>query len=186
MRRNAAGQVLEIEFLNDSQSFERIVNPYIENLKRLGIAAKGERVDSAQALEREKNFEFDIVTQRYVMSLTPGIELRGIFGSEAANTPGSNNIAGVANPAVDSLIEIIEGAKTREELNTAVHALDRVLRALHIWVPQWYKPVRTIAYFDMYERPFGDTPPDAGIGNMGIWWFNPERAEELRAAGAFQ
>lgn len=186
MRRNAANEVLSVEFLNDSQSFERIVNPYIENLKRLGIAAKAERVDSAQSLEREKNFEFDSVTQRYVMSVTPGIELNGIFGSEAANTPGSNNIAGVANPGVDSLIATIENAKTREELNTAVKALDRVLRAMHIWVPQWYKPVRTIAYFDMYERPFGDTPPDAGIGHLSIWWQNPERAEQLRAAGAFQ
>ncbi len=186
LRRNADGKVLHVEFLNDSQSFERIVNPYIENLKRLGVSAVAERVDSAQSLEREKNFEYDIVTQRYVMSVTPGTELRGIFGSEAANTPGSNNISGVANPAVDSLIETIENAKTREEMNTAVRALDRVLRAMHIWVPQWYKPFRTIAYFDMYERPFGDTPPNAGIGHLSIWWFNPERAEELRAVGAFQ
>lgn len=186
MRRNAKGEVLSIEFLNDSQSFERIVNPYIETLKRLGVDAKSERVDTAQSLEREKNFEFDVVTQRYAMSMTPGIELRGIFGSEAASTPGSNNIAGVSNPAVDSLISAIESAESREDLNTAVKALDRVLRAMHIWVPQWYKPVHNIAYFDMYERPYTDNPPDIALGEMGIWWFNPERAEELRAAGAFQ
>lgn len=186
LRRNAKGEVLSIEFLNDSQSFERIVNPYIENLKRLGVDAKSERVDAAQSQEREKNFEFDAVTQRYAMSMTPGIELNGIFGSEAANTPGSNNLAGVAHPAVDHLIKIVESARTREDLNTAVKALDRVLRALHIWVPQWYKPEHNIAYFDMYERPYSDNPPAIALGEMGIWWFNPDRAAELRAAGAFQ
>lgn len=183
-RRNASGEVLKIEFLNDSQSFERIVNPYIENLKRLGVQASANRVDSAQSLEREKNFEFDIVTQRYSMSLTPGIELRGIFGSEAADQPGSNNIMGLKNPAVDSLIKTIENAETREELDTAVKALDRVLRALHIWVPQWYKGVHNIAYFDMYDRPYTDNPPKIALGEMSIWWFNPEKARQLQDADA--
>lgn len=186
LRRNSKGEVLRIEFLNDSPSFERIVAPYVENLKRLGIEAGAQRVDVAQAQEREKNFEYDIVTQRYAMSQTPGIELRGIFGSQSAEVKGSNNIAGLANPAVDALIEQIEEAKTREDLNTAVRALDRVLRSLHIWVPQWYKPVHNIAYFDMYDRPYTDSPPKISLGEISLWWFNPEKAEALRAAGALR
>jgi microcin C transport system substrate-binding protein len=183
---NAAGERLRIEVLNDSASFERIINPYIENLRRLGVDAVYTRVDSAQSQEREKTFDFDIVTRRYSMSQTPGIELRGIFGGEAANVEGSNNIAGVNNPAVDALIKTIENATSREDLETAVSALDRVLRAMHIWVPQWYKGEHNIAYFDMYERPYTDNPPPNGMGELSIWWFNPEKAQALRDAGAIR
>ncbi|MDX5401764.1 MAG: extracellular solute-binding protein, partial [Rhodobacterales bacterium] len=186
IRVNAAGERLRIEVLNDSASFERIINPYVENLRRLGVDAVYTRVDSAQSQEREKTFDFDIVTRRYAMSQTPGIELRGIFGGEAANVEGSNNIAGVDNPAVDALIRTIENATSREDLETAVSALDRVLRAMHIWVPQWYKGEHNIAYFDMYERPYTDNPPPNGMGELSIWWFNPEKAQALRASGAIR
>lgn len=186
LRVNEAGQRLRVEILNDSASFERIINPYVENLRRLGVDAIYTRVDSAQSQEREKNFDFDMVTRRYSMSQTPGIELRGIFGSDAADAEGANNIAGVSNPAVDSLIRTIENATSREELETAVSALDRVLRAMHIWVPQWYKGEHNIAYFDMFERPYTDNPPPNGMGEMSIWWFNPDKAQALRASGAIR
>ncbi|MGA0827569.1 MAG: extracellular solute-binding protein [Gemmobacter sp.] len=186
IRVNAAGERLKIEIMNDNPSFDRIINPYVENLVRLGVEAVSTRVDSAQAQEREKVFDFDIVVRRYSMSLTPGIELRGIFGSEAADTDGSNNVAGLKNPAVDALIAKIEGATTREDLTTAVRALDRALRAMHIWVPQWYKGTHTIAYLDMFDRPYTDNPPPASLGESSIWWFNAEKAEALRAAGAIR
>ncbi len=186
VRVNDKGETLTIEFLNDSASFERIVAPYVENLKRLGVDVNYNRVDGAQAQEREKKFDFDITTRRYSMSETPGIELRGMLGSEAASAQGSANIMGVANPAVDSLIRTIEGAKTREELDIAVKALDRVLRAMHIWVPQWYKPAHNIAYFDMYDRPYTDNPPKTSLGEMSIWWHNPDKEAALRAAGAIR
>lgn len=186
LRVNSAGQLLRIEILNDSASFERIINPYVENLRRLGVDAVYTRVDTAQSQEREKKYDFDMVTRRYSMSQTPGIELRGIFGSDAADAEGANNIAGVSNPAVDSLIRTIENATSREDLETAVSALDRVLRAMHIWVPQWYKGENNIAYFDMFERPYTDTPPPNGMGEVSIWWFNPDKAQALRAAGAIR
>jgi microcin C transport system substrate-binding protein len=185
VRRNAKGDPLTVEILNDGPTFERIINPYIENLKRLGVDARYTRVDSAQATEREKKFDFDITTRRYNMSQTPGVELRGIFGSAAADALGSSNIAGLKHPAVDALIVEIENATSREDLTIAVRALDRVLRALHIWVPQWYKPVHNIAYFDMYDRPYTDNPPPNGLGEVSIWWFNPEKAQALKDAGAF-
>ena len=185
-RYNAAGEKLSIEFLNDSPSFERIIVPYVQNLNRLGVDAVYSLVDAAQSKDREKNFDFDITVRRYVMSETPGIELRGMFGGETAELLGSNNIAGVADPAIDKLIEIIEAAQTRDDLDVAVKVLDRVLRSMHIWVPQWYNPVHNIAYLDMYERPYTDTPPKTSLGEMSIWWYNPEKAAALRAAGAFQ
>lgn len=178
------GNRLTLEILNDSQSFERIITPYIENLKRLGVDASSTRVDPAESQEREKNFDYDMVTQRFVMSSTPGNELEQIFGSRTAETPGASNVSGVANPAVDGLIRKIADAENREDLNVAVRALDRVLRAMHIWVPQWYKGVHNIAYIDVYERPYVDTPPPFGLGVASIWWWNEEKAKALRAAGA--
>ncbi len=183
LRQNAAGAILSIEILNDSSAFERIINPYIENLTRLGVDASLNNIDSAQQTEREKNFEFDMVVRRYVMNLTPGIELRGYFSSKSADTKGSRNIAGVSNPAVDALIGIIESAKSRAALNVAVSALDRTLRAMHIWVPQWYNPANRIAYLDVFGRP--ETLPPFAMGEMDIWWYDTQKEARLKAAGAF-
>ncbi|MCB1366664.1 MAG: ABC transporter substrate-binding protein [Rhodobacteraceae bacterium] len=182
VRTNAKGEKLEIEILNDSPLFERIMNPYIENLKRLGVVAVLKNIDAAQQSEREKNFDFDIVVRRYVMSLTPGVELRDRFSSSSANVLGSDNIAGLANPAIDALIQHIEQATSRAELNTAVKALDRALRSLHIWVPQWYNKYHNIAYLDVFGRP--DPLPPFSMGEISIWWYDEAKAARLKAAGA--
>jgi len=182
VRHNAKGEKFEIEILNDSPAFERIMNPYIENLKRLGIIATLRNVDNAQQTEREKNFEFDIVTRRYTMSLTPGLELRGMFTSATANIPDSANIMGLANPAIDALVVDVEKAQTRADLNVAVKALDRALRSLHIWVPQWYNPFHNIAYLDVFSRP--EKLPPFSMGEMDFWWYDDAKAARLKAAGA--
>ncbi|PYG27030.1 extracellular solute-binding protein [Pelagimonas varians] len=182
--RYKEGQQLQLEILNDSPSFDRVINPFVENLKRLGIAAVSNRVDAAESQEREKNFDYDMVTQRFSMSQTPGDELKHIFGSQTVSTPGSVNIAGLSNEGVDRLIRIIADAKSREELDTAVQALDRVLRAMHIWVPQWYKGTHQVAYRDVFGRPYGDTPPPLSLGESSIWWWDEDKAQKLRDAGA--
>jgi microcin C transport system substrate-binding protein len=184
VRRNEAGQPLRIEILNDSPSFDRIINPYVENLRRLGVDAVYTRVDNAQRIEREKSFDFDMTSRRYVMSLTPGPELRGMFGSRSAEIPDASNIMGLANEGVDHLIRAVEAADTREDNEIAVRALDRVLRSLHIWVPNWYNPNHNIAYLDVYRRPEQGLPPFA-MGEIDFWWYDQDRAAELRAAGAF-
>ena len=182
--QNDKGEVLTIDFLNDSPSFERIMNPYIENLKRLGVVAQLQNVDPAQATERQKKYDYDVVVQRFVMSLTPGIELRGIFGSEAASKEGGSNLSGVESPAIDALLDHIEKAQTRTELDTAVRALDRALRAMHIWVPQWYKASHNVAYLDVFEHP--EQLPPYAMGEMDFWWYNAEKAEKLREQGALR
>ena len=182
--RRKDGQTLEVVILNDAPGFDRIINPYVDNLRRLGVDASMNRVDAAEAQEREKRFDYDVMIQRFAMSSTPGDELRSIFGSETANVEGSANVAGIDNPAVDTLVNHVATAESREELITAVHALDRVLRAMHVWVPQWYKGVHTIAYFGVFDRPYDDTPPPYAMGELSIWWYNAEKAQALRDAGA--
>ena len=110
-------------------------------------------VDPAQYQQRLKDFDFDITTQRYTMRNTPGVELRSYFGSGAAKMDGSLNLAGIADPAVDALIEQVIAAKSRQELTTAARALDRMLRAGHYWVPHGTRPSNSIAYWDKFSRP---------------------------------
>ena len=117
------------------------------------------------------------------MSQTPATELRTLFGSESVDAPGTFNLAGVSDPVVDALIGRILAAETREELTVRVRALDRVLRAKHIWVPNWYKGSHWIAYWDVYGRP--DAKPPYARGDE-FWWWDAEKEAALRAAGALR
>ncbi len=181
IRRNAEGKTLVVDFLNDSQSFDRVINPFVENLRALGVDARHNRVDNAQVVNRERSHDYDITTANYPMEYEPGSGLQQYFGSTSGDD--AFNHAGLADPAVDALIKVVEAAKTREELHIAVRALDRVLRAHRLWVPQWYKSVHTIAYFDMYEHP--ETLPPFALGELDFWWYNAEKGAALTAAGAF-
>jgi len=154
----------------------------VKNLKLLGIDARIRMVDPAQYQQRLKGFDFDITTQRYGMRNTPGVELRSYFGSAAAKMDGSLNLAGIDDPAVDALIERIIGTKSREELETAARALDRVLRAGHYWVPHWYKASHTVAYWDKYSRP--ETKPRFDRGILDTWWYDDGKAAKLAANAA--
>ncbi len=167
-RYNDAGEKLTVVFLSSSPSSERIFNPYTENLKAIGIDASVRSVDPAQIKKLVDDYDFDVISRRYSFSQTPGQELRSIFGSVSADQPGSYNISGVQNSGVDALIGAIESAQSRDELVTAVRALDRVLRALHIWVPSWYSASYRIAYRNQYARPA--TLPLYDLGELSIWW----------------
>lgn len=112
-----------------------------------------------------------------VMSGTPGIELFNRFHSRAASANGSFNVSGIKDPAVDSLISAINNAKSREELNTAVRALDRVLLAGYYWIPNWYKGAHNIAYWDKFGRPEKKPPYARGI--IGLWWEDKEKTAKL-------
>lgn len=176
------GEPLKLEILTFEPTFERLTAPYVKNLKQLGIDARIRMVDPAQYQQRLKDFDFDITTQRYVMQNTPGVELRSYFGSAAAKMDGSLNLAGIDDPAVDALIERIIAAKSREELETAARALDRVLRAGHYWVPHWYKASHHIAYWDKFSRP--ETKPRFDRGILDTWWYDETKAAKLAAAAA--
>jgi microcin C transport system substrate-binding protein len=179
VRVNTQGTPLKLEILMFEQAFERIAAPYVKNLKLLGIDASIRMVDPAQYQQRLKDFDFDITTERYQMRNTPGVELRSYFGSAAAKMDGSLNLAGIADPAVDALIERVIAAKSREELNTAARALDRVLRAGHYWVPHWYKASNNIAYWDKFSRPA--TKPRFDRGILDTWWYDEAKAAKLTA-----
>jgi microcin C transport system substrate-binding protein len=134
-----------------------------------------------EARERPPNYDFDLVTGFQTTGYIPGTELRQYFGSETANESVFNK-TGLQSPAVDRLIDVVLDAKSNEELEVAVKALDRVLRAERIWVPQWNKNTHTVAYYNMYEHP--ETIPPYALGNLDFWWYNAEKAADLKAQGA--
>ena len=181
--RRKDGKTLDVAFLESSPAFDRVINTYVENLKRLGVNAKLDRVDPAQETERTRSGDWDIVTHSFSMQLEPGTELKQWFGSETAED-SSRNLMGLADPAVDSLIDTVVAAQTADDMHAATRALDRVLRAKGFWVPEWFKAVYTVAYYDMFEHP--ENLPPYALGETDFWWFNADKAEALKASGALR
>jgi microcin C transport system substrate-binding protein len=112
-----------------------------------------------------------------VLDLTPGPEIKLYMGSESAKAEGSFNLAGIADPVVDAMIARILTAKSRDELTTAAHALDRVLRASYYWVPQWYKAAHSLAFWDRFSWPAVKPKYDRGV--YDTWWLDPAKAAKL-------
>ena len=179
MRRNAAGQTLRVEFLDHNQSFDRIVNPYVENLRAIGVDAVLTRVDPSELTTRTRSHDFDIVRDALGNGYAVGGGTSQAFGSEFKDDVF--NPMGLANPAIDALIENASAATTDAENRTGIAALDRALRSLRFWIPQWYRPYHTVAYWDVYGRP--ETLPPYGLGVTDMWWYDSDRADALRAAG---
>ena len=177
--RNAKGETLDVEVLLFEDGFVRIVDPYVSNLKRIGVNASIRMVDPAQYEQRMKTFDFDVAIQRYSLRLTPGVELRNFWSSQAAAMDGSFNLAGIADPVVDALIDKAIAAKSRKELVAATRSIDRVLRASHYWIPQWYKASHNIAYWNKFSRP--ETKPKYDPGVVDTWWFDRAKADALAA-----
>jgi microcin C transport system substrate-binding protein len=174
------GRALTIEFLLVSPAFERVVSPFLRNLRRLGIEGRIRTVDSAQYQNRVRDFDFDIIVHSFPQSLSPGNEQRDYWHSEAADRPGSRNVVGIRNPAVDSLVEAIIAASDRATLVAASRALDRVLLWNHYVIPQWHIRTDRVAWWDRFGRP--EKKPAYGIG-FDSWWVDPEKDVALARRG---
>ncbi len=175
------GEPITIEFLLDEPTFEPHHLALIKNLGILGIAANIRLVDPVQYRARLDDFDFDITTDRLSFSATPGDSLRSFFSAQAAALKGSNNLAGIADPVVDALIEAAIAADTRPALVAACRALDRVFRAGRYWIPQWYKPNHWIAYWDVFGRP--PAQPRYFRGIPDTWWYDSAKAAKIKRSG---
>lgn len=171
------GEPMKVEFLLVDPLFERIVQPYLRNLERLGVKGTLRMVDSAQYTRRVSVFDYDILVATFAQSDSPGNEQRDYWGSEAADREGSMNLIGIKSPAIDKLIDKVIFAKDREELVAATRALDRVLLWNDFVVPQWYAPKVRIAYWNRYGQPA--TLPAQTPGFLQVWWFDQTLAAQL-------
>ncbi len=169
------GEQLSVEILVSSPGFERLALRYAPGLERLGIDVRIRTVDDAQYENRLRQWDYDMVVASWGQSLSPGNEQRGFWGTQAAEQPGSRNVGGIKNPAVDALVDRVIFAKNRDELVAASRALDRVLLWNDYVVPQWtYGKART-ARWDRFGRP--DKLPEYGVSAFPtIWWYDKEKA----------
>lgn len=169
-----------IKFLIFDPAWERIVNPYIKNLKRLGIKASIKKVEISQYINLLRDFNYDIITTSYGQSLSPGIEQKQFWGSSTADIKASRNYIGIKNSAVDTLVQHVIRAKSREELITATQALDRVLLNHWFVVPQWYIDSHRVAYWDKFSQPENSPPFDNQFRDtLFTWWIDENKLTKL-------
>jgi microcin C transport system substrate-binding protein len=175
------GERFEVEFLGNNPLFERIFLFYKPALERLGIAVSVRTVDEPQYVNRLRSWDFDILTYVWSATLMPGAEQRNYWGSQAADQPGSQNVIGIKNPAVDALIEHVIFAKSREDLVAASRALDRVLLWNHYVVPQWTYNKMRVARWDRFGRP--EPLPKYGMAAFPtVWWWDEAKVAKVAKA----
>lgn len=176
-----SGEHLALEFLDDDNTFEPHHNAFVNNLRSIGINATYRVVDASQYALRRRDFDFDMTISRFSMPLYPHRFIKQLFGSSSANAPGSFNLAGVANPAIDEVLEKIIAAETPEEFKVASRVMDRLLRAEHYFVFQWHKASHWLAYWDFYDKPA--IKPKYDIGVIDTWWTRPDRISATGMSG---
>jgi microcin C transport system substrate-binding protein len=173
---NPAGEPLQFEILLDQPTWERISGPFAKNLERLGVQARIRTVDAAQFQNRIDGFDFDMIVAVWGQSLSPGNEQRDFWHSSTANLPGSRNLAGIKDPVVDRLIELVIAAPDRPSLVARTRALDRVLLWGHHVIPHWHIQSWRVAYWDRFRRP--PKAPKYALG-FDTWWVDPKQDAEL-------
>lgn len=173
---NAQGKPFTMEFLIYNQAFERVVLPFVNNLKRLGINCHIRVVDATQYVNRVRSFDYDMITAVIPQSLSPGNEQRYFFHSSAKDMPGSYNYAGISDPAVDQLVDKIIAAPNREELITRCRAMDRILLQGYYLIPNWYTSNWHLAFWNKFSYP--KKFPPYGVGFFG-WWIDKTKLERL-------
>ncbi|MFZ1829583.1 MAG: extracellular solute-binding protein [Candidatus Competibacteraceae bacterium] len=171
------GEPFRFELLINEPTWERIGLPFARNLERLGIAMTVRSVDSAQYENRVRDFDFDMVVNVWGQSLSPGNEQREFWSSAAADQPGSRNLAGLKNPAVDQLVDQLIAAPDRASLVTRVRALDRALQWNYLVIPHWHLPYDRIVFWDKFGYP--SVTPSQGA-QLNAWWIDPTKAAAMK------
>ena len=175
---NDKGERLQVEMLAEDDGIVRIFTPWSENMKAIGIDASIRQVDSAQYEQRHSDFDFDLTVLHWSIGATPtedGLEM--LYDSRMAKTPGQRNYPGTESKAIDALIVAAGKAQSRNELVTALRALDRVLRARLDWIPTYYLANHRVAYWDMFD--FVEQKPDFGFPVETLWWFDKGKAAKI-------
>jgi microcin C transport system substrate-binding protein len=175
--RTKNGQTLDFEILLDDPLFERVSQPFIQNLAQIGVKAHMRTIDPAQYQKRMDQFDYDMTVNLVAQSLSPGNEQRDQWGSKSADTQGGNNLAGIKDPVVDALVERIIAAKDRQDLVNSTRALDRVLQWGYYYIPHWNAPFDRVAYWNKYAHPA--TMPKYGL-TLDTWWYDPNKAATVQ------
>ena len=170
------GEPMAFEILISDPTWERIALPFAKSLERLGIAPRVRTVDTAQYQNRTDNFDFDMIVAVWGQSLSPGNEQRDFWSSAAATTPGSRNLAGIKDPVIDKLIDLVITAPDRPGLVARTQALDRVLLWGAYVIPQWHINIFRVVFWDKFGRP--GVNPRFALG-FTTWWVDAQKEAAL-------
>lgn len=171
------GEPFVFEMILFQPEFERIVLPFKKNLSKLGIDLTVRTIDLSQYINRIRSFDFDMMVSSFGQSMSPGNEQRSFWHSSTAEVPGSRNLMGIKNPAVDRLIDLVIAAPTRDDLVIRVHALDRALLWGHYLIPHYHIAAYRVAYWNMFQRP--SMPPKYALG-FQTWWIDPVQQAKVQ------
>ena len=166
---NSKGKPLTLTLLLTNPENERYTLDYRRGLKALGVELSIRTVDKAQYIERIRNLDFDMVTNVFRHTPSPGTEQKDHFGSAVADLHGSRNLAGIKNSAVDDIVGRIPTATSRKQLLSLLHALDRILLWEYYSLPLWYQPDWPLVHRAYLKHP-QQTPPYAL--DISTWWFD--------------
>ncbi len=164
------GASFTFEIMVVTREQERLCLAFASQLRRAGITANIRMVDPVQFDARRSTYDFDMVPFTWSQSLSPGNEQAFYFGSDAAGVQGTRNYMGMHSAAADSLIALLAAAESREELETASRALDRVLISGAYDVPLFHAPGQWLARWKYIRRP--ETPSLYGT-LPEVWWRAP-------------
>lgn len=181
MLKNASGETLDLEIIHFDGEWDRIINPFVENLRSIGVNASLRRVDTSQYVQLRREGSWDLTAINAGQGFEPSIGLKQWFSSETAEN-SSRNIMALGDPGIDRLLEAVIAADNLDTLRDNVRALDRALRAHGFWVPRWGNREHWVAHWAQYGHP--DEIPPLALGVLDFWWFDAEGAERLKAAGA--
>lgn len=184
LTETATGQRMHFTITLDQPDFQRIVEPYMDNLKKLGVQANMKVVDDSVYERLMRTYDFDMVVAVFPQSQSPGNEQRDLWHSSAADEEGSSNVIGIKHPAVDALVEEIVTVNSRPELVTAVHALDRVLWHEHYVVPHWFIAYHRITYWHKFTHPKTLPLYYESLTHLLYWWVEPNKERALAEARA--
>jgi microcin C transport system substrate-binding protein len=171
LKNKATEKPFTFEILLYEQTFERVVLPFTENLKRLGIKANVRLIDTSQYINRLRDYDFDMIVFKFSQSLSPGNEQRWFWSSEAAKTPGTRNYCGIQNKAIDQLVDLVISAGSRQELVNRCKALDQALLWGHYVIPNWHYGKFRVAYAAKVKHPDKMPPYDLSLDS---WWIDPK------------
>ncbi len=173
------GEPFKFEILGSNDTDQVISSPWIANLRKIGVDATLRIIDQSQYINRRNNFDYDVVIGQLGQSESPGNEQRDFWSSKAADSPGSRNYSGIKNPVVDALVDRIIFATDRDDLVATTHALDRVLLWNYYVVPQYYRAVVWLAYWNKFGMP--EKQPSYRGADTDSWWIDTEKEKALAA-----
>lgn len=147
------GQRFDLTLLLNNPAEEKLALGYARDLKRLGITLNIRTLDTAQFYGALNDYDYDMISWRWINSLSPGTEQAIYWGCDAVNVQGSRNYAGICDPQIETTIAELSNAKTYDDLTQLAQKLDKLVMNHYPFVPTYYTGVDNVARWPVIQHP---------------------------------